>query len=234
MYNGVGSRTGRKTFTVPSGPKGPRETVVNIEPTSSVPTVVVPTPAPSGPVTGPVTGPTVIPVDDPSVRRGGPRIPSNRYGGNVASTRDATGVRSTWTQPWRDNRLVAFNSENCICFGYNICNINSYAAISFSIALLLLLLIGIWMSIQPLVFTTLLPIATFLLGVLFPSPIFTPLTNKTPHTIDEQQRIVDMRNQIDTQPTDTTTPIPMVPVPATGGNQVINRGGPTTVGNVVS
>jgi hypothetical protein len=84
----------------------------------------------------------------------------------------------------------------------------------------------------PAIFTTLLPIATFLLGVLFPSPTSMPLINKQQHTVEEQERIVALRdrtnNPQNVEPTSTEVPaVPVTGAPASGGPVPAPASGPT-------
>jgi hypothetical protein len=60
----------------------------------------------------------------------------------------------------------------CMVFGCLVCNMDAAAAWSLLVAFVLLIGIGVWMIVQPEQTPQLLTVATFLLGVIFPSPIF--------------------------------------------------------------
>ena len=99
---------------------------------------------------------------------------------------------------YRDSRPAIFNSDNCIICGTVLCNINAHSGFTLFIAFTLLICLGVWMALKPDLFNQLLPVASFLLGVIFPSPVFTSMINKKPHTpqeYEEMVRIVSRRQE---------------------------------------
>lgn len=93
---------------------------------------------------------------------------------------------------YRDSRPAIFNSDNCIMCGAVLCNINAHAGFTLFIAFVLLICLGIWMALKPDLFNQLFPVASFLLGVIFPSPVFTSMINKKPHTPQEYEEMVNI------------------------------------------
>lgn len=93
---------------------------------------------------------------------------------------------------YRDSRPAIFNSDNCIMCGTVLCNINAHAGFTLFIAFVLLICLGIWMALKPDLFNQLFPVASFLLGVIFPSPVFTSMINKKPHTPQEYEEMVNI------------------------------------------
>lgn len=99
---------------------------------------------------------------------------------------------STSIPAYRDSRPAIFNSDNCIMCGTVLCNINAHAGFTLFIAFVLLICLGIWMALKPDLFNQLFPVASFLLGVIFPSPVFTSMINKKPHTPQEYEEMVNI------------------------------------------
>lgn len=95
-----------------------------------------------------------------------------------------------YPSPTRDTRPAIFNNDNCIMCGLVVCNMNIHAGFSLLIAFVLLISLGIWMALDPDLFNQLLPIASFLLGVIFPSPVFSSMMNRKPRSPEEYDKMV--------------------------------------------
>lgn len=90
----------------------------------------------------------------------------------------------------RDTRPAIFNNDNCIMCGTVVCNMNIHAGFSLLIAFVLLISLGTWMALDPNLFNQLLPVASFLLGVIFPSPVFASMINRKPRSPEEYDKMV--------------------------------------------
>ena len=93
----------------------------------------------------------------------------------------------------RDNRIVAFNDENCFVCGFNVCNMDSRGAWLLLISFILIIFFIVILITQIALRSVIFPILIALIAWIFPSPVFSGLINKQPHSNTEVGETLELR-----------------------------------------